>query len=79
MRKAAKRQAKTGSEDESDISSDEEDDDRSSRVVINDEDSDGPEDEDVGHGDAFAPMILDNPSSANHAVTEQDDFISFAR
>ncbi|CAK3891021.1 Zinc finger CCCH domain-containing [Lecanosticta acicola] len=77
LRKTAKRQSKTGTDEESDVSSDNDDSNEDSRVVIHD-DSDGPEDEDeqgTGFVDDDTLMALDTAGS-DRAVKEQESFIS---
>jgi len=64
LRKAAAKQAKVGSEDESDISSDEED-----QTDTGFEDIDSDEAEDV---------IMGENHDYGHELTQQQDFVSFS-
>ena len=63
LRKAAARQAKNGSEDESDVSSDEE---THNDIDMDDIDSDAAEDMMMGGVDH------------DHALSQQQDFVAFA-
>lgn len=63
LRKAAKRQGNTGSEDDSDLSSGEEEVPSDNDAV--DDDSDGPEDFEM------------NIDGSGHELTQQQDFIAF--
>ena len=65
LRKAAAKQAKMGSEDDSDVSSDEENEENA--LVVDDVDSDDVED-----------MTMSDVQNYNHDLTQQRDFIAFS-